>query len=122
MGTEKKITYIITFGEDDPEKATIPLILANGAMAMDVTPVIVLQSNGVMLAVKGFAEKVHFKEGVSLKQLIENYVDGGNHLLLCSPCVEKRKLSEKDFVEGAIIVGAARVTEEVLSSVNVLTY
>jgi predicted peroxiredoxin len=122
MGNEKKITYIITFGEDDPEKATIPFILANGAMAMDVTPVIVLQSNAVMLAVKGYADKVHFKEGVSLKQLIENYVDGGNQLLLCSPCVEKRKLAEKDFVEGAIIVGAARVTEEVLSSVNVLTY
>jgi uncharacterized protein len=122
MSTEKKITYIVTYGEDNPEKATIPFILANGAMAMDVTPVIVMQSNAVMLAVKGFAEKVHFKEGISLKQLIENYTEAGYKLLLCGPCVEKRKLSEKDFIEGAIIVGAARVTEEVLSSVNVITY
>ncbi|MBP7734586.1 MAG: DsrE family protein [Spirochaetes bacterium] len=122
MSAEKKITYIVTYGEDNPEKATIPFILANGAMAMDVTPVIVLQSNAVMLAVKGFAEKVHFKEGVSLKQLIENYTGAGYQILLCSPCVEKRKLTEKDFIEGAIVVGAARVTEEVLSSVNVLTY
>ena len=122
MGDERKITYIITKGDDDPELATIPFILANGAMAMDVTPVIILQSNGVMLGVKGYADKVHFKEGVSLKQLIENYVDAGNKLLLCSPCVEKRKLSEKDFVNGAIIVGAARVNDEALSSVNVLVY
>jgi uncharacterized protein len=122
MGDDRKITYIITHGEEDPEIATIPFILANAAMAMDVTPVIVLQSNGIMLAVKGYADKVHFKEGVSLKQLIENYVDGGNQLLLCSPCVEKRKLSEKDFVNGSIIVGAARVNEEALSSVNILTY
>jgi uncharacterized protein len=91
-------------------------------MAMDITPVIILQSNGVMLGVKGHADKVHFKEGVFLKQLIENYTGAGYQLLLCSPCVEKRKLSEKDFVEGAIIVGAARVNEEALSSVNVLTY
>jgi len=122
MSTEKKITYIVTYADDDPEKATIPFILANGAMAMDVTPAIVLQSNGVMLAVKGHAEKVHFKEGISLKQLMENYTGAGYKLLLCGPCVEKRKLTEKDFVDGAIIVGAARVTEEVLSSVNVLTY
>lgn len=122
MSDERRITYIITHGEEDPEIATIPFILANAAMAMDVTPVIILQSNGVMLGVKGSADKVHFKEGVSLKQLIENYVDGGNQLLLCSPCVEKRKLSEKDFVNGAIIVGAARVNEEALTSVNVLTY
>jgi predicted peroxiredoxin len=122
MSAEKKIAYIVTYGDDNPEKATIPFIIANGAMAMDVTPVIILQSNAVMLAVKGYADKVHFKEGISLKQLIENYTDAGYQLLLCSPCVEKRKLTEKDFIDGAIIVGAARVTEEVLSSVNVLTY
>lgn len=122
MSIETKITYIATYGEDNPEKATIPFILANGAMAMDVTPVIVLQSNAVMLAVKGFAETVHFKDGISLKQLINNYTEAGYKLLLCGPCVEKRNLSEKDFIDGAIIVGAARVTEEVLSSVNVISY
>jgi len=122
MSTEKKITYIATYGEDNPEKATIPFILANGAMAMEVTPVIVLQSNAVMLAVKGFAENVHFKDGISLKQLITNYTEAGYKLLLCGPCVEKRNLSGKDFIDGAMIVGAARVTEEVLTSVNVLTY
>jgi len=122
MSTEKKITYIATYGEDNPEKATIPFILANAAMAMDVTPVIVLQSEGVRLALKGYADKVHFKEGISLKQLMDNYTGAGYQLLLCGPCVEKRKLNEKDFIEGAIIVGAARVTEEVLSSANVLTY
>lgn len=122
MSTEKKITYIATYGEDNPEKATIPFILANGAMAMEVTPVIVLQSNAVMLAVRGFAENVHFKDGISLKQLITNYTDAGYKLLLCGPCVEKRNLSGKDFIDGAMIVGAARVTEEVLTSVNVLTY
>jgi predicted peroxiredoxin len=122
MATEKKITYIVTYGQDDGEKATIPFILANAAMAMDITPVIILQSNGVMLGVKGFVDKVHFKEGISLKQLMDNYLEAGYKLLLCGPCVQKRNLDEKDFIDGAIVVGAARVTEEVLSSVNVLTY
>jgi uncharacterized protein len=122
MSDEKKITYIVTYGEDNAEKATIPFILLNAAMTMDVTPVVVLQSEGVMLAVKGYAEKVQFKEGISLKQLMDNYVGAGNKLLLCGPCVQKRNLSEKDFVDGAIIVGAARVTEEVLSSVSTLVY
>ncbi len=122
MSTEKKITYIITYGEDNPEKATLPFMLANVAMTMDVTPVIVLQSNGVMLAVKGFAETVHFKDGISLKQLVDNYLEAGNKLLLCGPCFEKRNLTEKDLLDGAMIVGAARVTEEVLSSVNVISY
>jgi len=122
MSTEKKITFIITYGDDNSEKATLPFMLANGAMAMDVNPVIVLQANGVMLAVKGYAEKVHFKDGISLKQLIENYIEAGNKLMLCGPCFEERKLTENDLIEGAMIVGAARITEEILSSVNVLTY
>ena len=122
MSGEKKITYIATYGDDNPEKATIPFILANAAMALEVTPVVILQSNAVMLAVKGYAEKVHFKDGISLKQLLENYTGAGYKLMLCGPCVEKRNLSEKDFVDGAMIIGAARVTEEVLTSVNVITY
>lgn len=122
MSAEKKITYIITYGNDNAEKATLPFMLANVAMTMDITPVVVLQSEGVMLAVKGYAENVKFKEGISLKQLIDNYLAAGNNLLLCGPCFEKRNLTEKDLLDGAIIVGAARVTEEVVSSINVLTY
>lgn len=120
--SEKKITYIVTNGDNNGELATIPFILANAALTMDVEPVIILQAEGVMLAVKGYAEKVFFKEGISLKQLMDNYISAGYKLLLCSPCLEKRKLTEKDLIDGAVIIGAAKVTEEVLSSVNVLTY
>ncbi|MBN1532550.1 MAG: DsrE family protein [Spirochaetes bacterium] len=122
MSDQKKITYIITHADDDPESATIPFILASAAMTMDVNPVIILQSKGVMLAVKGFAEHVHFEEGTPLKDLMDAYIEAGNRLLLCSPCLEKRKITKEHLIEGTEIVGAARVTEEVLSSVNVLNY
>ena len=122
MSTEKKITYIITHADDDPELATIPFILANAAMAMDVTPVIILQSKGVMLALKDYAQHIHFEGGTPLQDLLDAYLEAGHKILLCSPCLEKRKITRDDVIEGTEVVGAARVTEEVLSSVNVLTY
>lgn len=119
---EHKITYIVTHADDDPELATIPFMLALGAMTVGVTPVIILQSKGIMLALKNFAEHIHFEAGTPVKTLMDSYIESGNKLLLCSPCLEKRKIMEGDLIEGTEIVGAARVAEEVLSSVNVMNY
>ncbi len=119
---QKKITYIVTHADDDPELATIPFILANTAITMDITPVIILQGKGVMLAKKDYAEHIHFEGGTPLKDMLDTYIESGNKLYLCSPCLEKRKLRKEHMIEGTEIIGAAKVTEEVLSSVNVLNY
>lgn len=122
MAEEKKITYIITHADDDPELATIPFILANTALAMDVTPVIILQSKGVMLAKKGYAEHIRFEASSPVKDLMDGYLGAGHKIYLCSPCMEKRKLKKEHMIEGTEVIGAAKVTEEVLASVNVLVY
>ena len=63
MSDERRITYIINSWRGRPGNCDHSIYSGQRAMAMDVTPVIILQSNGVMLGVKGYADKVHFKEG-----------------------------------------------------------
>jgi uncharacterized protein involved in oxidation of intracellular sulfur len=59
MAEEKeKLVFIATHAEEEPEKASFPLLLANAAQSMDVEAVVVLQANGVYLAQKGYAEKI----------------------------------------------------------------
>ena len=117
-----KITYIVTHADDDPELASIPFILATNALAMDIEPVIILQSKGVMLAVKNFARHVNFEGVMGLKEMMDVYIDSGHTLLVCSPCMQKRKIDQSDLIQGAMVVGAARVHEEVLSSNAVMNY
>ena len=46
----EKIVYISTNGGENPEKATLPFVLANAALAMDVEAVVALQGPAVTLA------------------------------------------------------------------------
>lgn len=119
---EKQITYIVTHADDDPEMASIPFVLANTAMAMDITPIVILQGKGVMLAVKDYARHIHFESVNPLIELINTYVEGGNKILVCTPCMQKRKIKEKDLIEGTEVVGGAKVNEVVLGSDAVMNY
>jgi uncharacterized protein involved in oxidation of intracellular sulfur len=83
MSEEKeKIVLIATHAGEDPERAIFPLLLANAAQAMDVEAVVVLQSDGVYLAQKGYADNISVPGFTPLKQLIDNYVANGGKFLL----------------------------------------
>lgn len=119
---EQKIVFVVTQFDKEPEKATIPFVLANGCLAMDVKPVIVLQADGVWIAVKGKAEQIHAPGLDPLKKLLDNVLAEGHRILLCSPCVKERGIKEEDLVPGAYIAGAAKVIEELTSCSASLTY
>jgi uncharacterized protein involved in oxidation of intracellular sulfur len=121
MENNEKIVYVITNGKNNPEKAIIPFVLANGALAMDIDVSIILQSEGVMLAKKGYADDIKHEGFDPLKKLIDDYLSSGKKLLLCGPCVKARKI-ENDLIENAVIVGAAKVAQEALSAKAVFTY
>ena len=72
MSDKEKITYIGTHGAEKPEKASLPFVLANAALAMEVEAVVALQGPAVFLAKKGCLEHVHASGFSPLKELVEN--------------------------------------------------
>ena len=119
---KQKILYIATHGPDDPERATLPFVLGNAALAMDVEPVIALQGTAVLLARKNCAEHVFAGGLPPLKTLFDSYMEMGGRLLVCSPCIQSRKIDPVELVEGAEIVAAATMISEILSAKAVLNY
>ncbi|PKQ19667.1 MAG: sulfur reduction protein DsrE [Actinobacteria bacterium HGW-Actinobacteria-6] len=118
----KAIGFVVTHAQDDPEMATLPLMLAIGGMTMDVEPAIVLQGEGVRLAVKGFAETVN-AEGLSpLEGLLSAILGAGHKIMVCSPCMETRGIVESDLREGFFIGGAAKVVETMLRCDSFVRY
>jgi hypothetical protein len=53
---EEKILYVSTHGDEKMDKASVPFVLANAAMAMDTKATVILQTNAVVFAKKGFAD------------------------------------------------------------------
>lgn len=122
MTETEKLVIISTIGSENPEKATLPFVLATAAQATDVEVVVILQSAGVILARKGEAEVVRAHELMPLKDLIDTYVEMGGKLHLCSPCLKSRGISKEDLIEGSEIIAAGTVISEVMSAKTVITY
>lgn len=119
---EEKIIYMVTYGPENPDKATTPFVLANAAIAMDVKAVVALQGPAVFLAKKGCLEHV-FAPGLSpLKQLVESFLEGGGKLLVCGPCIKARKLEQDDLIDKAEIMAAGLLTNEILEANATLVF
>jgi predicted peroxiredoxin len=119
----EKLVVVCTHGPEDPERATIPFVLATAAQASDVEVLMGFQVNGVMLMRKGCAEHVFAAGFPPLKDLMTAYVEAGGKFYVCGPCVNSRKLDPKvDFIEGATVVNAATFVKEFTEATNVLVY
>ena len=106
-----KILVYGSYGNEDPERATLAFIVGNTALASDHETVVFLTVEGVRLATSGYADDIH-KEGFApVRELISQYLAVGGTLIACSACCKPRGITEADLIAGAEIAGAARLVE-----------
>jgi predicted peroxiredoxin len=117
-----KILVIATHGAEDPERASLPFVVANAALAMDTAAVVILQGYAVTLAMPGTYEHVFAAGLPSLKELLDGFVAQGGELLVCTPCLKERKISAETLIPGSKPVAAARVVQEALEAQATLNY
>lgn len=120
--TAEKILIIATHGPEDPERATLPFVVGNAALAMDVQTVVILQGLAVTLAKKGCYEHVFAAGLPALKDMVDAFIELGGTLLVCTPCLKERKITNDMLVESTQSVKAARVVTEILEANATVNY
>lgn len=118
----EKLVIIVTHGPEDPEKASLPFVVANAAMAMDVEVTVILQAKGVLTAKKGIYEHIVAPGLEPLKKMVDDFMRLGGKLFICIPCIEERHISIDMMVEGAQPIKAGRLVHTVLEAKAVLNY
>ena len=118
----EKIVVFATHGTEDPERASLPFVCANAALAMDVEATVVLQGMGVLLAKKGCYEHVFCAGFDPLKKLVDDFLEFGGKIFVCIPCIQERKITNDMLIEKAEPVKAGRVVQEALEAQAVLNY
>lgn len=105
--------FCISLGssKDNTDKATVAFVVANAAVASDKKTLVFLSIEGVRLSQKGFSDDIHEAGFSPLKELMTNFTKAGGTIWVCSPCFKKRALNENNLVEGATIVGGAKLVE-----------
>lgn len=106
-----KFCVSLTAAKNDTDKATVAFVVANASVASDKDTVVFLSTEGVRLAVQGYADDVQEEGFAPLKELIHNFAQAGGKIWVCSPCFKRRKLDDTKLVAGATIVGGAKLVE-----------
>jgi len=122
MDRPDKLVIIVTHGPDEPELATLPFVMAAGALVSEIEVVMAFQAEGVRLITKGGADGVHADSFPPLTELIDTIPAIGGLLMPCSPCLESRGIKEADMLDGVEVIGAARLVSEITSASATLNY
>jgi len=102
----------LTHSRTNGDNATVAFVVANAALGSEKDTLVFLSTDGVWAAVKGEAEKI--KEGAPfapLKELMDKFLAAGGNLLVCSPCLKKRSITEDQLIDGARPAGGASLVE-----------
>ena len=117
-----KLCVSITSAKNDTDKATVGFVVANAAAASAQETLVFLSTEGVRIAVKGYADDVHEEGFAPLRDLVASFVKAGGKIYVCSPCFKKRKLDENNLVAGASIVGGAKLVEFLAAGAPCISY
>jgi predicted peroxiredoxin len=108
---DDRLLFNCTHGSEAPERATVPFIAANVAAVSGRPVTIVCTIEAVRIGTPGYAETIEEEGMPPLIDLVRQLLDAGGELWLCSACTTKRGITGDDVIDGAEIVGAARIVE-----------
>jgi uncharacterized protein involved in oxidation of intracellular sulfur len=113
--------FIVGYADDNVDKATISLTLANAALDNGDSVIIVLMSEGVRLAVSGHANTLDNGEPFKpIAELLEGVAEKGGELCVCVPCLRNRGIADEDVdsrfekIAGPDVLRIVKESERVL--------
>jgi predicted peroxiredoxin len=110
-----------THGRDDPERATLPFIVANVAASADQEAIVLLTIEGVWLATKGYADDIHHPGMPPLREVLDSLLAAGGEIWACGACTKPRGITDGDLIEGARIISAVDFVAELASGTPLYT-
>jgi len=117
-----KFCVSLTHAKNDTDKATVAFVVANAAAGSEQETLVFLSTEAVRLAVAGYADDVHEEGFAPLRELMTGFVEAGGKIYVCAPCFKKRGLEGKALVQGATVVGGAKLVEFMAGGVPSISY
>jgi uncharacterized protein len=108
-----KLIFNATYGKEDPERASLPFVAGNVAATAGQEAIVFCTIEAVWLGTKGGTDGIASKGLDPLSKIYSDFVGKGGKVWLCGACTKPRGITEGQLAEGATIVGAAKVVEEI---------
>lgn len=112
----------LTRSSDDPDRASVAMVVAGASVASDQDTTVFLSSEGTRLAASGVADTIAEDGFAPMGELVSSFVTAGGKFLVCSPCAKKRGIGEDQLIDGAIIVGGATLVALLADGASSLSF
>lgn len=100
-----------THGDEDPDRVLVAYLTAGAALDRGKQVVMWLSSEGVRLAMRGYADRIRAGEEPPVERVHAQFIDKGGRFFVCPICFNERQLDEGELVEGAELQGATPLME-----------
>jgi predicted peroxiredoxin len=117
-----KLVFMCTYGKENAERAILPFVAANVAATAGQEAIVLCTVEAVWLGTKMGRDGIESKGLPALPKLYSEFVANGGKVWLCGACTKPRSIAETDLAEGAAIVGAAKVVEEIAAGAKVTSF
>ena len=122
MENAKKLAIVVSRGLDD-ERATVAFTIANTGIASGQQVTMFMVSSAVDVVRKGAADNVQMNPfDPPMKELIDNFQNGGGRILVCPPCAKVRGYDEDAFIDGVQVVGSPALHAQILDGAATLSF
>lgn len=114
MADSAQPSYLFTITQFDAEedRAAVPLVLANSALAAGGDVLIWLTLKGVLLAKSGEAARAPNRSFPPAADLLESFRQAGGKIGVCPPCAKTHGVTEENMLLGAQWMGGAAYVAE----------
>ena len=113
MSLANKLIFNCTHGKEDPERASLPFVAGNVAATAGQEAIVFLTIEGVWLGTNGGTDGIASKGLDPLSKIYSDFIAKGGKVWLCGACAKPRGITDQQLANGAAIVGAAKVVEEI---------
>jgi predicted peroxiredoxin len=122
MPTNGKVVINLATGLEDPERVTVAFLVAGAAAQAGKQVTMFLTKEAVRLALPGVAQGVACDGCPALPTLAAGYAEAGGRMLVCPVCLNARKLSQDELIEGAQLGGATPLWQWIDDGATVFSY
>lgn len=107
----------LTAHEKDANNVTIAFTMGAKAAEKGHDTVLLLLSDAVHLAAKGYADKIDIGEPFQpIAKLLPLFIEKGGRLAVCSACMQHNGVDVQNLIEGVEIVNADFVVDAVMAA------
>lgn len=114
MKDENSILYVQT--SDHPERQYSPLVLAQTAKMMDITPRVYFLGMGLKILMPGVAENIKLGNFPTVAEMIKKTMIMGIEIYACEASKQMLGLEKVQLIPGVKVVGAGTLNDLALDA------